>query len=323
MSKKPKTPTPAKLQKILLHNGMSPGDCLVMTAAIESLRQNFQDRYVVGVECGCMAIFENNPGVVPLQKDDPDVRTIDMHYPLINKCNQLPVHFIQGYHEHLTKELGHEVPLVTNRPQIWLSEEEKNWWPQIYEEVGKPIKYWLINAGIKQDYTNKNWGYENYQAVVDMLKGQIQFVQVGEKHHLHQPLEGVIDMLGKTDARQLIRMAWHAQGGIGPISFLMHMFAAFEKPYVALLGGREPLMWEHYTTQTTMSTLGQLSCCKYRACWKSRTVPLNDGDEKDNSLCELPVFGGLEVIPKCMAMITPEEVVRAIQRYYFGGVLSY
>ena len=82
-------------------------------------------------------------------------------------------------------------------------------------------------------------------------------------------------------------------------------------------------MWEHYQTQTTMRTVGQLSCCRFQACWKSRTVALNDGSDKDKSLCELPVFGSDEVLPKCMAMITPEEVVRAIERYYIGGVLSH
>lgn len=29
----------------------------------------------------------------------------------------------------------------------------------------------------------------------------------------------------------------------GPITLLQHLFAAFEQPYVALLGGREPVMW--------------------------------------------------------------------------------
>ena len=223
------------MAKLILQNKLSPGDCLVMSACIESLRQSYPNRYLVDVDCGCRPIFENNPGVTSVSKNDPQAKKIEMHYPLIDKCNQLPVHFLQGYHEYLGKQLGHEVPMMTNRPHIWLSPEEREWWPQVYEITGKKIKYWVINAGVKQDYTNKNWGYENYQAVVDMLKGQIQFVQIGEKHHLHRPLQGVIDLIGKTDARQLIRLCWHAEGGIGPITFVMHIFAAFEKPYVALL----------------------------------------------------------------------------------------
>jgi ADP-heptose:LPS heptosyltransferase len=312
-----------KKQKILLQNRLSPGDILVMTAAIESLRQLYPNTYLVGIDSGCGAIFENNPFIINMDPNDPEVHKIDMQYPLIDHCNQKPVHFIQGYHEWLAKELKIILPMMTNRPHIYINEQEKKWLPQVHEVTGKPVRYWIINAGVKQDYTNKNWGYENYQTVIDMLRGEVQFVQVGEKHHLHRPLKGVINMIGKTDARQLIRMCWNAEGGLGPITFVMHLFAAFQKPYVALMGGREPMHWEHYPTQTTMSTLGQLPCCRFNACWKSRTVPLGDNDKKDESLCELPVFGGEEVIPKCMAMITPEEVVRAIERYYIGGVLTH
>jgi hypothetical protein len=99
--------------------------------------------------------------------------------------------------------------------------------------------------------------------------------------------------------------------------------AALEKPYVCMLGGREPVPWEYYPTTTMMSTIGTLPCCRTGGCWKSRTVALGDGDEKDKSLCENPVFGGEDIIPKCMAMIPPDEVVKTIEKYYTGGILRY
>lgn len=308
------------MNKVRLINNLCPGDVLVMTAAIESLHEQYPEVYEVAVKSFSPDIFENNPRVVP---HDNSFRDIEMRYPLINQSNQWPVNFLQGYTDHLGEQLGIRLKITTKRPHLYLSDGEMSWMSQVQEFTGKKVKYWVINAGTKQDYTAKGWGHENYQEVVNMLYGRVQFVQIGENSHMHKPLEKAINFIGKTNLRQLIRLCWNAEGGVGPITFIQHVFAAYEKPYVALLGGREPLMWEHYHTQTTLSTLGSLPCCRFGACWCSRVVPLGDDDEKDKRLCELPVFGAEETIPKCMAMIEPSDVVRAILRYYEGGVLSY
>jgi hypothetical protein len=53
-------------------------------------------------------------------------------------------------------------------------------------------------------------------------------------------------------------------------------------------------------------------------------VPLGDGDEKDReNLCLCPVKVGGQDVAKCMASITAEDVIRAIERYYKGGVFEY
>jgi len=316
------TPESSNLRKLILVNRLSPGDVLVMSGAIQCLHEQYPNKYLVGVDTSCDAIFENNPNVVPMDKSACGVTSIEMQYPLIHQSNNRPVHFLQGYSDFLAQSLGHPLVCTVRHPFISLSENEKAWIPQVHEITRAPIKYWVINAGIKQDFTAKDWGHANYQAVVDMLHGRIQFVQVGAIEHDHKPLKNVINLIGKTDARQLIRLCFNAEGGLGPVTFNMHIFAAFEKPYVCLLGGREPLPWEYYPTQTILSSIGTLPCCRYGGCWKSRTVPLGDGSQQDASLCERPIFGE-QVLPKCMAMIRPEDVVRAIEQFYTGGVLCW
>ena len=128
----------------------------------------------------------------------------------------------------------------------------------------------------------------------------------------------IVDMLGKTDQRQLIQLAYHSVGGIGPTTFLQHIYAAFEKPYVCVLGGREPVSWVQYPAQTTLHSIGSLDCCSTRACWKSRTVKLDDG--KNDSLCSQPVLADGVYSPRCMSIIKPEEVAYAIERYIGGRV---
>ena len=65
--------------------------------------------------------------------------------------------------------------------------------------------------------------------------------------------------------------------------------------------------------------MGALRCCDSGGCWKSRTVALGDGDPKDNELC-VDVVGAL---PRCMDMITADEVIRRISMYFDGGALGY
>lgn len=127
---------------------------------------------------------------------------------------------------------------------------------------------------------------------------------------------------------------------------LMHLAAAVEtkrgKPKnracVVVAGRCEPMQWEAYPHQY-VHTNGALRCCDNGGCWKSHTIPLGDGDEKDNAenLCvdvvtkEIPRAAGnsgkrgVETysLPRCMDMITAEEIVRCIELYYTGGALSY
>src|SRR5205814_992692 len=136
----------------------------------------------------------------------------------------------------------------------------------------------------------------------------------------HPRLEGAIDLRGKTSLRQLVRPVYHAQGVLCPVTSLMHLAAAIEfkggglawRPCVVVAGGREPAHWEAYPHHQFIHTNGALPCCREGGCWKARTFPLNDGDERDQKLC-LSVTHGL---PRCMDMITAEEVIRRIELYY-------
>jgi len=248
-----------------------------------------------------------------------------MENPLINDADKRPVHFLQSYTDHLAKTLGIDLRCNVNRPYLYLSDQEKAWTNQVQEMTGKPTKFWVVCSGVKGDFTVKGWGHDAYQAVVDQLRGAVQFVQVGKAEHGHKPLAGVIDLRGKTDTRQLIRLVYHASGCLSGESFLHHLAAALQKPAVCLLSGFLPKTWVSYPTTTLLHKAAALPCCDRSkgACWKSRTVKLGDGDGKESSLCELPVFGGSEPVPKCLAMIRPEEVVGAIRAYYEGGLLSY
>lgn len=247
---------------------------------------------------------------------DNEGRWLELHYPSIQQSNRAPHAFLAGYTSHLGDLLGVALELSTNRPHIYLSPEERAAQPDAIcsELAGLDSPFWLVSAGVKRDFTAKQWPLEWYQQVIDSLAGRVCFVQVGAAEHDHPRLQGTIDLRGKTTLRQLLLLAFAAQGGLGPVTLLQHAMAAAEKPYVALVGGREPAAWVSYPKQATLHTIGQLDCCADGACWRSRVVPLGDGQPQDRSLCERPRRDFARPVAECMARITPSEVAAVIRR---------
>jgi ADP-heptose:LPS heptosyltransferase len=317
------------MQKLILRSGLSPGDIVMLTAAVRDLHQCYPNQFQTDVRTSCPQLWEHNPYLTPLKEGDVDVRLIDCHYPLIQQSNQAPYHFLQGYVAHLNELLDLEIGLTRYRGDIHVSPKEKSWMSQVHEATGRDTPFWIIVAGGKFDYTIKWWEPRRYQKVVDHFAGKILFVQVGEAAHHHAPLHGVLDLRGRTDLRQLVRLVYHSQGVVSPVTSLMHLAAAVEtketwplsRPCVVVAGGREPPQWEAYPNHQFIHTVGALRCCSRGGCWKSRTVPLGDGDPKDDpdNLCT-DVVGGL---PHCMDLITAEEVIRRIELYFQGGLARY
>jgi ADP-heptose:LPS heptosyltransferase len=317
------------MRKLILRNWQSPGDIVMLTAAVRDLHLCHPGEFVTDVRTPCPALWQNNPYITPLDEEDPEVELVQCNYPLIHQSNQLPYHFIHGFMQDLNQKLGLSIRPTAFKGDIYISEEEKEWMASVEAEQGENRPFWLVTAGGKMDFTIKWWSQERYQQVVDHFRGRIEFVQVGEAHHRHPALEGVVDLRGATNLRQLVLLMYQAQGALSSVSLLMHLAAALEtrpgmpqnRPCVVVAGGREPPQFVAYPHHQFIHTVGALRCCDNGGCWKSRTLPLGDGDEKDlpEALC-VDVVGTL---PRCMDMITAEEVIRRIEMYYNGGALRY
>ncbi|MCD6434886.1 MAG: hypothetical protein J7L15_00635, partial [Clostridiales bacterium] len=320
------------LRKVLFKNYQSPGDILMLTAAVRDLKLSHPN-IQIGVDTSCKEIWENNPYILKnmkLSKKDKRTGFFEVGYPLIHNSNQCQYHFIHGFRKDIEKKLKLIIKPTEFKGDIHFSDREKSWMSQI-EEMGIKDKFWIINSGIKYDFTAKAWNPHYYQEVVNHFKGKITFVQIGEKGHFHPPLKNVINLVGKTSLRQLIRLVYHSVGVLCPITLVMHLAAAVEskhgllnRPCVVLAGGREPSVWEKYGHHRFLEMNGALPCCNNGGCWFSRCSTVGDGDPKDNDdeLCLNPVeinydFKGNKMkIPKCLYMIKPCDVIRAIESYY-------
>jgi ADP-heptose:LPS heptosyltransferase len=322
-------------RKLILTCDLSPGDVVMMTAAVRDLHRARPGMFLTDVRTPAGQLWENNPYLTPLADDDRDAQVIPMHYDLIQQSNEGAYHFIHGYVRHLEEVLGLRIPVTRFGGDIHLSAREMSWMSQVEEEpIGWHGDFWILIAGGKYDFTAKWWDPSRYQRVVDHFAGRIRFVQCGEADHFHPRLRGVIDLVGKTDIRQFVRLMYHASGVFCPVTFAMHLAAAVEvKPgrpknraCVVVAGGREPSQWEKYPHHRFLETNGALFCCDNGGCWKSRCQPVGDGDEKDlpENRCLLPVAVAPDLaIPRCLDMVSAEDVIRAVELYYDGGALAY
>jgi ADP-heptose:LPS heptosyltransferase len=311
-------------KKLILHNKQSPGDVLMLTAAIRDLHAHYPGQFLTDVRTPCPHLWENNPHLTPIDDQDPDGESIVCEYPLIHRSNQEPWHFLHAFGAFLAGKLGlPQVNPTAFQGDLHLSDEERGWISQVHEITGTDEPFWIVVNGGKKDFTAKWWSPARMQEVVDRFKDRVRFVQVGEQGHHHPPLNDVLDLRGKTDLRQLVRLVYHSSGVICPVTLLMHLAAAVpmrpdrrppkNRPAVVIAGGREPPHWEAYPHHQFLHSVGTLPCCDDGGCWKSRTFPLGDGEPSDQSLCVDPVESSQ--LPRCLHEITSSDVMRAVGRF--------
>lgn len=313
-------------RKLILSNHQSPGDLVMLLYAITSLHETYPGEYLTDVRVSVPDIFKHNPLITKIEDTDSEATRIEMEYPQIHSSNAKPYRFTTAFADFLADKLRRPIKPTNFSGVLPIAEEEKHWYSGVHEKLGRDVPYWVLNAGHKYDFTAKTWSFKRYQELVDECP-DVWFVQIGSKEHNHPELHGdnLIRMVGETDARQLIRLVYNSFGVISPVSFAAHLsyavpahprFKRESRASIVLAGGREGAHWEQGPNQQFLHTCGMLPCCSGGGCWKSRVVPINDGDSKDGNLCVAPVMmEDGQWIASCMAMIEVDDVTRIIRRY--------
>src|SRR5688572_27960741 len=94
---------------VILKSYQSPGDVLMLTAAVRDMHEQSSRRVKVDVRTSCRALWEHNPHIVPLVQAETGVETIQCKYPLIHRSNTSPWHFIDGFHRVLSEPRGVDI----------------------------------------------------------------------------------------------------------------------------------------------------------------------------------------------------------------------
>lgn len=323
-------------ERVIVRNTQSPGDYIVLTAAIRDLHKAHPGRFEIMMDVPQPAVYLGSPYVRGFAKGGAGVKSVVAQYPAIHQSNQRRgIHFLWGFIEDLNRKLSARATLTDFRPDMHLNADEMRTPP-----CGLQRPYWIFASGGKKDFTAKWWDPTSWQQVVNqmMARGH-RMVQVGGGSHIHPPIPGAVDLVGKTSFRELMQLIYHAEGVLCVVTCLMHIAAAFNKPCVVVAGGREPWWWEAYNQDNRLTsmrkgqpmwvppspdpfiphqylhTVGQLDCCKTGGCWLSRI-------EGTASVCKKPVSHNGRTIPRCLQMITPEMVLAAVESYYASGIIG-
>lgn len=308
---------------VIFQSKLAIGDIVVMTSAIRAFAEARPD-FKVAVDTTHPDVWINNPHLTPIDTMDQPVVVPISYKSLLDQSNQRNVHFTAGYLHDINRKLGLSIQLRDMRPDIHLTDAEK----EFEFDIERP--YWVLMAGGKTDFKTKWWDPLYFQQVVDMMDGYT-IVSVGgadQDYFYTAKVTNVVDLVGKTTIRELIRLVYFSRGVICPVTCGAHMAAAFNKPCVVIAGGREPYWWQAYTPetwkancttdppegfvgQTFLHAIGRLSCCTYGGCGKT-TI---DSTVNPGNNCLHVRQGPSMKQPACLKLTSPFEVVEAVCSY--------
>lgn len=302
----------------------------MITGVVRDLKK-LKPELDIGVYTTAEELWANNPYCVFRHIRDKWSNPITINYEhWLNQANFDPnkMHFLGSIHKFVGRQLGIEIPVTEWHGDIHMSQSEKETAPIVDEP------YWILVCGGKTDFTTKWWNPDHAKKVVDHFKGKIKFLQIGDKgtpgvypEHVHFPVDGADNMIGKTSIRDLIRLVYNASGVLCPVTFLMHLSAAVPvnpkfdykiRPTVVVAGGREPPHWEEYEGHRFLHTIGQLDCCEKGGCWARRAQLVDDGKPWNRvEMCKRPIQLNSSLrIAECMHMLNPNKIIEAIESYY-------
>jgi ADP-heptose:LPS heptosyltransferase len=298
---------------LILKNGQGAGDQVLLTAVVRDLHKTHPGRYRTAVDCWGTALFDSNPYVTPREQLSPNARQIVVEGFVASDDSP---HLVTQFARSLSRKIDVHIDVLKLGGDVHLSRDER---ASAHPFDGEP--YWLAWFGGHWGFTTKLWSETHAQAVVDHFRGKLRFVQVGASGHHHPKVSGATSLVGDTPMRRMVMLMYHAAGGIGPVSFGMHLSAAVpmaptglssasRRPFIVLVGGREAPQVFLYPGHTAIGSIGRYRCCLSGACWKNNSHP-GAGRKVD---CEQVVLSDGLALARCMVEdVTPNRVIEAIE----------
>src|SRR5438045_6665434 len=159
-----------RVRGIILRSSYSPGDIVMLTAAVRDLHKCYPGRFLTDVRTSCPELWDENPYLTPLDERDPRVKLLDCECSLIDRSNKAPYHYLHGFIHFLNDRLGLQITPTAFKGDIHISDLEKSWYSQVHELTGEETPFWIVAAGGHYDITIKWWDVERYQAVIDQFR---------------------------------------------------------------------------------------------------------------------------------------------------------
>ena len=111
------------MRRLILRSFQSPGDILMLTAAVRDLHAACPGQFATDVRTSAEALWLHNPHLTKLRDNEGEI--LDMHYPLVHQSNQRPYHFLHGFNQFLEERLALRIPVTRFAGDIHLAPQEK------------------------------------------------------------------------------------------------------------------------------------------------------------------------------------------------------
>lgn len=263
------------LPRLVLFFGFSPGDDLLCTVVLRELRQRGKSS---------LLMISNNAELFKGNADPDYIRPLWSRYAAYDSTAAISRRFARLWggqalqleyapfvgldrhrspSRHIVTEMCARAGIsgpVSVRPYLALSEAEKA--PAAWARGRIVIQSGGMAA--RHPMQNKQWYHERFQGVIDALRGEIDFVQVGST--TDPELRHATDLRGRTGIRETAAVLHHALLYVGTVGFLMHLARAVECPGVIIFGGREAPWQSGYVCN--LNLYSPVSCAP---CWQSNT----------------------------------------------------
>jgi hypothetical protein len=275
------------LPELILHFGTTLGDDLLCTAVLRELRIRRRHR---------TWMMSKHPGLFMHNTDVDQIVPVDNRYRGL--ARRIGAKFIDLKYcdrdsdndqdtvppSHIIAELCRCAGIqgsVTIRPYLSLRPEERH-----IDYSDRRIAIHSTGVSATCPMLNKEWRPERFQKVVKALRRDFEFVQLGAI--TDPPLEGAIDMRGKTCIREAAAIFASSRLFVGLEGFVMHLARAVNRRSVIVYGGRSLPSQTGYPCNENLST--RLPCSP---CWR---------------------WNSCDYGRRCLSVITSDHVVDAIYR---------
>jgi len=181
-------------------------------------------------------IFENNPNFFQGDmSENITVFPVQLNNPNTNYCKQdTPIKAVHRHDKHVITQICETYGIKNPKLKcdLFLTDQETSVGKEIKKKLGRFV---VIEPNSKLNYTvNREYPFAKWQSIVDQLKDEIDFVQVGLENKC---LNNVIDMRGKTTFREAAGIIANAELLVASEGGLTHCANAVGTKAVVIITG--------------------------------------------------------------------------------------
>ena len=251
---------------ILFRGGRQLGDMSCITGIVSNI-----EKYNILLFTYLPEIFQNNKKLYKNYKINP---YIALFLKILRGKNIKELNFKHSPHKNLHDfikanpkfQSKHLAFFISNgllndfdfykfKNEFFFSENEIKMLKKKYEFLGK--NYALINPNSKDSYTKtKDWGFENYQKVVNLT--DFNWIQVGTANE--KLLKNIKNLNGETNIRELLYLVSKSKFVLGNEGYLNHISSSFENLSFVVMSGFTKTEHVRYKNTIFISREPQIEC---------------------------------------------------------------